>query len=111
METRQGRAGRGRRQSPDRGSRNVSVVSIYLRALQTARVVDVDRLPLREDVESGLPRLAVTVAGVLRAAERQMHLGAGRAGVDVRDPRLQVAHGAERLVHVAREDGGREPVP
>src|SRR5216683_8125361 len=49
------------------------------------------------------------IAGVLRAAERQMHLCTRRAGVDVRDPRLEIAHRAERLVHVAREDRRREP--
>ena len=58
--------------------RDYSVV-VDLRALELAGVVDVDRLPLGEDVERGLARLAVAVAGVLRAAERQVHLGAGRA--------------------------------
>ena len=51
------------------------------------RVVDVDRLPLGEHVERRLARLAVAVAGLLHPAERQVHLGAGRAGVDVRDAR------------------------
>src|SRR4051812_28862427 len=83
---------------------------VDLRALELARVIDVERLPLREDVERCLPRLALPVAGVLRAAERQMHLGARRAGVDVGDPGLKVAHRPEGAVHVAREDRGREPV-
>src|SRR5579862_1783194 len=83
---------------------------VDLRALQAPGVVDVDRLPLREDVERGLARLAVAVARVLRAAEREMHFRTGRAGVDVRDARLKVAHRAERLVHVARKDRRREPV-
>ena len=38
----------------------------------------------------------------------QVHLGADRAGVDVRDAGLEVAHRAEGLVDVAREDRGRE---
>src|SRR5262245_38395772 len=67
-------------------------LGVDLCALELARVVDVDRLPLGEDVERRLARLAVAVAGVLRAAERQVHLGADRAGVDVGDPRLEVAH-------------------
>src|SRR5581483_8413615 len=82
---------------------------VDLRLLQPARVVDVDRLPLGEDVERRLPGLAVAVTGLLRAAERQVHLGADRARVDVRDPGLEVADRAERPVHVAREDRRREP--
>src|SRR5581483_1449883 len=106
---RQGRRHAGRRQSPFWGTRRLRG-GIDLRSLQTSRVVDVDRLPLGEDVEGGLPGLAVPVARVLRAAEREMHLGAGRAGVDVRDARLQIAHRAERRVDVLREDRRREAV-
>ncbi len=43
---------------------------VDLGALQLARVVDVHRLPLRVEVERGLARLAVPVAGLLRPAER-----------------------------------------
>src|SRR5207237_7822028 len=42
---------------------------INLRALQFAAVVNVDRLPLGEDVEDLRARFAVAVAGGLRAAE------------------------------------------
>src|SRR3954453_13396988 len=83
---------------------------VDLGPLKPAGVVDVDRLPLGEDVEGGLARLAMAVPGVLRPAEREMDFGAGRAGVHIRDPCLEVAHRPKRLVHVAREDGGREPV-
>src|SRR5829696_3781935 len=83
---------------------------VDLRPLELAGVVDVDGLPLREDVERRLARLAVAVTRVLRAAEGEVDLRAGRARIDVRDPGLEVAHRAERLVHVAREDRGREPV-
>src|SRR5919205_346240 len=83
---------------------------VDLGLLEPPRVVDVDRLPLGEDVERGLARLAVPVPGVLRAAEREVHLGADRARVDVRDPSDEVAHRAERLVHVAGEDRRREAV-
>src|ERR687896_1902783 len=68
--------------------------------LQPARVVDVDGLPLGEDVERGLAGLTVPVPRVLRAAERQVHLGPDRPGVDVRDAGLQVAHCAKRAVDV-----------
>ena len=53
------------------------LLGVDLRALEATGVVDVDRLPLREDVEGGLARLAVAVARVLRAAERQVHLPFG----------------------------------
>src|SRR5262245_52543 len=78
-------------------------LAVDLRALELARVVDVDRLPLGEDVERRLAGLAVAVAGVLRAAEGQVNLGADGAGVDVRDPGLEIAHGAESTVDVLRE--------
>src|ERR671910_844409 len=83
---------------------------VDLRPLELAGVVDVDGLPLREDIERRLAGLAVAVARVLRAAEGEVDLRAGRARIDVRDPGLQIAHRAEGLVHVAREDRGREAV-
>src|SRR5436190_14896623 len=83
--------------------------SVDLRLLELPRVVDVDRLPLGEDVERGLTGFAVAVAGVLGPAEREMHLGADRPRVDVRDPGLEVAHRAEGRVHVAGEDRRRKP--
>src|SRR6476469_6978893 len=82
----------------------VNLVVVDLRALQLAAVVDVDRLPLGEDVERRLARFAVAVARLLHPTEREVHLGAGRPGVDVGDAGLEVAHRLERLVHVARED-------
>src|SRR5919201_5063042 len=83
---------------------------VDLGPLQAAGVVDVERLPFGEDVERGLAGLAVAVAGVLRAAERQVDLGSDRAGVDVRDAGVEVAHRAEGLVDVAAEDRRREAV-
>ena len=50
--------------------RSLEVDFVDLRALQLAAVVDVDRLPLGEDVEHLRARLAVAVAGGLRAAKR-----------------------------------------
>ena len=54
--------------------------------------------------------LAVAVAGLLPATERQVRLGAGRAGVHVDDAGLEVAHRPEGHVHVAREDDRRQAV-
>src|SRR5262245_66624554 len=53
----------------------------------------------------------MAVPGVLRAAEGEVHLCPDRPGVDVRDPRLEIAHRTERLVYVAREDRRGEAVP
>ena len=43
---------------------------VYLRALEAAAVVNVDRPPLGEELERAQPGLAVAVAGAARAAER-----------------------------------------
>src|SRR5215212_895898 len=74
---------------------------VDLGALQLAGVVDVDRLPFREDVERGLTCLAVAVPRVLGAAEGKVYLGADRTRVDVRDAGVEVPHGAKSLVDVA----------
>ena len=52
----------------------------------------------------------MAVAGLLPAAEREVGLGAGRAGVDVDDPGLEVAHRPEGRVRVAGEDRRRQAV-
>src|SRR3989442_12555153 len=84
--------------------RAASLLVVDLGTLQSAAEVDVDRLPLGERVERCVPGLAVAVPGLLPATEREMRLGAGRAGVDVDDPGLEVPHRPERGVRVARED-------
>src|SRR5438105_1880880 len=82
---------------------------VDLGLLEPARIVDVDRLPLSEDVKRGLTGFAVAVARLLRPAEWEMDLGADRPGIHVRDAGVQVAHRAESAVHVAREDRRGEP--
>ena len=47
---------------------------------------------------------AVPVAGLLPATEWQVRFRAGRPGVDVDDPGLEVAHGPEGRVRIACED-------
>src|SRR5215813_11378703 len=93
-----------------RSDASAATLGVDLGLLELARVVDVDRLPLGEEVERGLARFAMPVARVLDAAEREVHLGADRARVYVRDAGLEVAHRAEGAVHVLREDRGREAV-
>src|SRR4051794_16311409 len=77
---------------------------VDLGALEAPGVVDVDRLPLRIGVKRRVPGFAMAVAGALHAAEREVRLGADRAGVDVNDAGLEIVHRPERRVRVARED-------
>src|SRR2546422_934685 len=65
---------------------------IDLRALELAREVHVDGLPLAEGVERGAAGLAMAVPGRLHAAEGKLDLGADGPRVDVYDARLGVAH-------------------
>src|SRR5207245_3341190 len=81
---------------------------IDLRALQPAAVIDVDRFPLREFVESHRAGLAMTVAGVLHAAEGQLDLGTDGWRVDVDDAGLHLVHGVERLAQVVGVDRHRQ---
>src|SRR5580765_5641721 len=84
-----------------RGSAIGLVLVVDLRSLEATAEVDVDRFPLGERVERRMAGLAVAVAGLLPAAEREVRLGPGRPGVDVDDPGLEVAHRPERGVGVA----------
>ena len=86
------------------------VIRVDLRPLQAAAVVHVDRLPLGEDLERGLAGLAVAVAGAAGAAERELDLGADRAGIDVHDARGQVTDRLERGVDVRGEDRAGQAV-
>src|SRR5664279_2970690 len=56
---------------------------VDLGSLQAAGVVDIDRFPLREGVQRRVTRLAVAVAGLPRAPEWQVGLGADGAGIDI----------------------------
>src|SRR5438445_1102319 len=67
---------------------------VDLRPLQLARVVDVDALPLAEEVECRLAYFAVAVAGGLGAAEGQVRLRADGAVVHVTQTRVEVPHAA-----------------
>src|SRR3954452_15644992 len=89
---------------------NLNVLRIDLRALQRAGVVDVARLPFREHVDAGHACFAMTVACLLRAAERQMRFRADGRSVHVEDAGVHVAHREERVVHVARVDRRRQSV-
>src|SRR4051794_24328008 len=90
--------------------RSLEVHFVDLRALQLAAVVDVDALPLGEDVEDLRARLAVAVARGLRAAEGEVYFGADGRGVDVEDARVHLLHRAEGAVDVRGVDRGRQAV-
>ena len=76
----------------------VDEAHVDLRALQLARVVDIDALPLAEEVERGLTHLAMAIAGGLGAAERQVRLRPDRAVVDVAQAGVKVSDAAEGKV-------------
>src|SRR5438270_10282386 len=83
---------------------------INLGALQAAAVVDINRLPFGELIEGHRAGLAMTVAGILYAAEGKLDLGADGWGVDVDDARLHLFHGVEGLAQVVGIDRHRESV-
>src|SRR4051794_41968850 len=71
----------------DHSLRRGVLLIVDLRPLQLAAVVDVDRLPLREHLERGLPRFAMPVAGLLHPAPRQDRRGAPRSRLHAGDHR------------------------
>ena len=79
-----------------------SSYGVDLRPLQRARVVHVAHLGLGVELVHLPAALAVAVAGLLHAAERQMGLGADGRRVDVGDAVVELLHRAEGEVHVAR---------
>src|SRR5574341_2032052 len=85
-------------------------IQIDLGPLELIRVIHVDGLPLGIEINGADAAFAVPVAGLLGAAEGQVHLGADGGRVHVGDAGVEVAHGAEGQIHVAGVDGGGEPV-
>src|SRR5215472_4896246 len=84
--------------------------SIDLRALQLVGVVDINRFPLRVEVDGAQAAFPMPVAGGLSAAKRQVHFGADRRRVHVGDAGIDITHGQEGLIHIARIDRRREPI-
>ena len=82
---------------------------VDLGALEFVAVVDVDRFPCGEEVD-GAVAFAVAVAGVLDAAEGQMHFGADGGRVDVGDAGFEIANGGEGAVHILGVERGRKAV-
>src|SRR5215471_138500 len=83
---------------------------INLGPLQPVRVVNVNRFPLGVEINCANSAFAMPVSRGLDAAEGEMHLCSDGRRIYIRDAGIDVAHGTKRPVHVARVDGGREPV-
>src|SRR5919201_391952 len=66
---------------PNERSRRGIFRHVDLRPLQLPRVVDVNRFPLRVEIERRLTGLAMAVPGRLRPAEGEVHFGTDRSGV------------------------------
>ena len=83
---------------------------IDLRALQPVREIDVARISIgcRSRLLPG--RLRDVRCRLLCAAERQMDFRADRRSIHVSNAGVNVAHGAERLVDVARVHRRRETI-
>src|SRR5690242_9791535 len=80
---------------------------VDLRPLEAAAVVDIDRLPLGEELQRAKASLAMAIARAARAAEGQLNLRANGPRVDIDDACRQVAHGRLRRVDVVGEDATR----
>src|SRR5437016_3239074 len=81
------------------------LVVVDLGALELVGIIDVHRLPLSEKIDRSDGCFAVTVTGLLGAAERQVSLRPNRRRVHVDNSCVQIAGGLEGAVHVARVDG------
>src|SRR5260370_8132298 len=78
------------------------LIVVDLGALELVGIVDVDGLPLGEKVDGGNGGFAVTVAGLLRAAEGQVGFRAGRRSVDVYNSLLKIPGCLESALPVPR---------
>src|SRR6185437_6003785 len=87
-----------------------SLSGVNLGALEFVGVVDVDGFPGGVEVEGSGSAFAVAVAGLLDTAEGEVNFGSDSWGVDVGDAGLEVADGAESLVHVAGVESGGKAV-
>src|SRR5437762_1931194 len=96
---------------PARGaSRNHSFVRIDLRPLQRAGVIHVAYFGLRVELVHLPPAFAVTVPGLLHAAERQMRFRPDGGRVDIGDAVVQLLHRPKAPLHVAGIDRAGEAV-
>src|SRR3984885_380499 len=88
----------------------VLLARIDLPPLQPIGVIHVNSLPRSIKIKSPRAALAMSVAGLLHSAKRQMNLRSDRRCVDISNPRLQIAHRLERQVDVAGIQRRRKPI-
>jgi hypothetical protein len=81
-----------------------SLIIVNLRALQFSAVVDVHRFPLCEEIVHRPASLAVTVTGLLHAAEWQVGFRTDSRNINVRDSSFDVADRYECFVDIAGID-------
>src|SRR2546425_536763 len=86
------------------------LIVVDLGALELVGIIDVHGLPLSEKIDRGDGCFAVSVAGLLRAAEGQMRLCANGWRVYVNNSGVEIASGLEGLVHVSCVDRSRQAV-
>src|SRR2546426_10563122 len=73
-------------------SREASGLGVDLGSLQLSGEVHVDHFGLRVKIVDLPSALAMPIAGLFHAAERQVGLGADGRSVHVRDPGVELAH-------------------
>lgn len=78
----------------------LELLGVDLRPLELTAVVYVDCLPLCEEIIDCPSALAMPVPRLLHAAEWHVSFCTDGRPVDVRDARLDVTNGFERLVHI-----------
>ncbi len=79
-------------------------VVIDLGALEFVGIVDVHGFPFGEEIDGSDGGFAMTVAGLLRAAKRQMRFGADGRSIHINDARIEILDRGKRAVDVARID-------
>ena len=76
------------------------ILFVNLGLLYLAGEIDIDRFPLRENIQGGGAGLAMTITRLFGAAERKMYFGADRRRIDIENAGKQVAHGDKGPVYV-----------
>src|SRR5437660_11109708 len=83
---------------------------IDLRPLQPVGIIHINGLPLGVELNGSQPALAMSIACGFGASERQRHLGADGGRVDIGYAGIDVAHGPESIIHIARVNSRRAAI-
>ena len=82
----------------------VRLIIVDLRSLKFAAVIDVDRLPLREEIVDCPSTFTMSVAGLFDAAKGEVSLSPDCGCIDIRNTGLDITHRNECLVDIPRVD-------